>query len=205
MTVTPSDADARFDRTVDRWFRDQLALRPEYATFFGIHDHDADLSSGGRDAVDEEIAFYRRTVDEMSAHRPDRAERRTRAGSRPRHPPGSPWAVLADRVPALGRILGRSRAHRRGALPALHARLRAAARAAGEHRRPARGRTAVPRSETRERGHRSGAAVGRDRHRVDGAAARLPGHHRRRGALRRRRRPRWPTAWTRRRRDEGGA
>jgi uncharacterized protein (DUF885 family) len=67
MTVAPSDADARFDRTVDRWFRDQLAMRPEYATFFGIHDHDADLSSGGRDAVDEEITFYRRTIDEMSA------------------------------------------------------------------------------------------------------------------------------------------
>ena len=67
MTVAPSDADARFDRTVDRWFRDQLAMRPEYATFFGIHDHDADLSSGGRDAIDDEVAFYRRTVDEMSA------------------------------------------------------------------------------------------------------------------------------------------
>jgi uncharacterized protein (DUF885 family) len=67
MTMAPSDADARFDRTVDRWFRDQLALHPEYATFFGIHDHDAELSSGGRDAIDEEVAFYRRAVDEMTA------------------------------------------------------------------------------------------------------------------------------------------
>jgi len=67
VTPTTSDADARFDRTIDRWFRDQLAMRPETATFFGIHDHDGELSPGGRDAVDEEIAFYRRTIDELSA------------------------------------------------------------------------------------------------------------------------------------------
>jgi uncharacterized protein (DUF885 family) len=65
--MTPSDADARFDRTIDRWFRDQLAMRPETATFFGIHDHDGELSSGGRDAIDEEIDFYRSTIDELSA------------------------------------------------------------------------------------------------------------------------------------------
>ena len=70
MTQTPSDVDARFDRTIDRWFRDQLTLHPEYATFFGIHDHDGDLASGGRDAVDEEVAFYRRTIDELSAFDP---------------------------------------------------------------------------------------------------------------------------------------
>ena len=64
--MTPSDADARFDRTIDRWFRDQLAMRPETATFLGVHDHDGELSSGGRDAVDDEIAFYRRTIDELS-------------------------------------------------------------------------------------------------------------------------------------------
>jgi uncharacterized protein (DUF885 family) len=67
MTMAPSDADARFDRTVARWFRDQLAMRPEVATHFGIHDHDAELSSGGRDAVDDEVAFYRRTIDELEA------------------------------------------------------------------------------------------------------------------------------------------
>lgn len=67
MTLPPSDADARFDRTVDRWFRDHLAMRPEAATFFGIHDTDDRLSGGGRDAIDEEIAFYARTMDEMSA------------------------------------------------------------------------------------------------------------------------------------------
>ena len=66
MTMAPSDADARFDRTVDRWFRDQLEMHPEYATHFGIHDHDADLASGGRDAIDEEVAFYRRAIDELT-------------------------------------------------------------------------------------------------------------------------------------------
>ncbi|MGH2417228.1 MAG: DUF885 domain-containing protein, partial [Candidatus Limnocylindria bacterium] len=67
MTLAPSDADQRFDRTIDRWFRDQLAIHPEYATHFGIHDHDAELSSGGRDSVDEEVAFYRRTIGELDA------------------------------------------------------------------------------------------------------------------------------------------
>jgi uncharacterized protein (DUF885 family) len=67
MTMAPSDADARFDRTIDRWFRDQLAMRPEVATFFGLHEHDSELAAGGRDAIDEEIAFYRRTIDELSA------------------------------------------------------------------------------------------------------------------------------------------
>jgi uncharacterized protein (DUF885 family) len=67
VTTTISEADARFDRTIDRWFRDQLAIRPEVATHLGIHDHDGELSSGGRDAVDGEVAFYRRTIDELSA------------------------------------------------------------------------------------------------------------------------------------------
>jgi uncharacterized protein (DUF885 family) len=67
MTPEPSDADARFDRTIDRWFRDQLAMRPETATFLGLHEHDGELSSGGRDAIDEEIAFFRRTIDELSS------------------------------------------------------------------------------------------------------------------------------------------
>src|SRR5918994_1169635 len=67
MTMAPSDADARFDRTIDRWFRDQLSMRPEVATFLGLHEHDGELAPGGRDAVDEEIAFFRRTIDELSA------------------------------------------------------------------------------------------------------------------------------------------
>jgi len=67
MTLPPSDADARFDRTIDRWFRDQLAMHPEGATYLGIHDHDGDLSAGGRDAIDEDVAFYTRTIEELSA------------------------------------------------------------------------------------------------------------------------------------------
>ena len=66
MTFAPSDADARFDRTIERWFRDQLALRPETATYLGLHDTDDQLSPGGRDAIDAETAFYRRTIDELS-------------------------------------------------------------------------------------------------------------------------------------------
>jgi uncharacterized protein (DUF885 family) len=65
MTHPPSDADARFDRTVDRWFREQLAMQPEVATFFGVHDHDAELASGTRDAVEREIEFHRSSVAEM--------------------------------------------------------------------------------------------------------------------------------------------
>jgi uncharacterized protein (DUF885 family) len=67
MTMAPSEADARFDRTIDRWFRDQLTMRPDVATHFGIHDRDGELAAGGRDAIDEEIAFFRRTIDELSA------------------------------------------------------------------------------------------------------------------------------------------
>jgi uncharacterized protein (DUF885 family) len=67
MTMAPSDADARFDRTIDRWFRDQITMRPEVATFFGLHDHDGELSLGGRDAVDQEVEFFRRTIDELGA------------------------------------------------------------------------------------------------------------------------------------------
>jgi uncharacterized protein (DUF885 family) len=67
MTLAGSEADARFDRTIDRWFRDQVAMRPETGTFFGLHEHDGVLSSGGRDGIDEEIAFFRRTIEELSA------------------------------------------------------------------------------------------------------------------------------------------
>ncbi|MGH2416890.1 MAG: hypothetical protein ACRDFY_01015, partial [Candidatus Limnocylindria bacterium] len=61
----PSDADARFDRTVDRWFRDRLALQPELGTYHGIHEHDHRLSSGTREQVEAETAFHRAAVDEM--------------------------------------------------------------------------------------------------------------------------------------------
>lgn len=67
MTMPPSEADARFDRTVDRWFRDRLALQPEVATFLGIHDSDDRLSAGGRDGIDAEVEFHARTIEDMSA------------------------------------------------------------------------------------------------------------------------------------------
>ncbi len=67
MTTTPSDADARFDRTIDRWFRDQVAMRPETGTYLGLHEHDAELSRGGRDAIDDEVAFFRRTIDDLAS------------------------------------------------------------------------------------------------------------------------------------------
>ncbi len=70
MTTLPTDADARFDRTIDRWFRDQLEARPEVATFFGIHDHDGDLAAAGRDAIDDEVGFYERTITELEAIAP---------------------------------------------------------------------------------------------------------------------------------------
>ena len=65
MQQTVSDADARFDRTMSRWFRDLLALDPEMATYVGIHDHDQRLSVGGRERIDAELAFHRASQAEM--------------------------------------------------------------------------------------------------------------------------------------------
>ncbi len=65
MIVPTQDADARFDRAVDRWFRDRLRLYPETATFLGVHEHDGRLSGASRDAVEERIAFWRATAAEM--------------------------------------------------------------------------------------------------------------------------------------------
>jgi uncharacterized protein (DUF885 family) len=69
-STIPSDADARFDRTIDRWFADQIAMHPEVATFLGLHDHDADLGAGGRDGIDEQIAFAERTIAELGGFDP---------------------------------------------------------------------------------------------------------------------------------------
>ena len=70
MTLPTQDADARFDRSVDRWFRDRLRLQPEIATFVGIHEHDDRLSGGSREAVEERIAFWRATQSEMERFDP---------------------------------------------------------------------------------------------------------------------------------------
>lgn len=66
-----SDADARFDRTIERWFRDRLALEPEVATYLGIHDRDHELSSGSREHVDSEVDFLRSSVSELERFSPD--------------------------------------------------------------------------------------------------------------------------------------
>ena len=66
-----SDADQRFDRAVERWFRGMLALDPEEATYVGIHDHDHRLSSGTREHVEEQAAFHRAALAEMEEFPPD--------------------------------------------------------------------------------------------------------------------------------------
>ena len=65
MSLPTSDADARFERAVDRWFRDRLRLEPTLATFIGKHEHDGSLPSVSRDAIDERTALWRDTLAEM--------------------------------------------------------------------------------------------------------------------------------------------
>ena len=65
MSLPTSDADARFERAVDRWFRDRLRLEPTLATFIGKHEHDGHLPSVSRDAIDQRTAFWRETLAEM--------------------------------------------------------------------------------------------------------------------------------------------
>src|SRR6188474_998577 len=61
----PSDADARFDRTIDRWFRQMLELDPEGATYMGVHDHDHQLADGTREQVERVVAFHHDSIREM--------------------------------------------------------------------------------------------------------------------------------------------
>jgi uncharacterized protein (DUF885 family) len=65
MTLPSSDADARFDRAIDRWFRERLRLDPEVATYLGIHEHDGRLGSASREGIAERTAFWRSTLAEM--------------------------------------------------------------------------------------------------------------------------------------------
>jgi uncharacterized protein (DUF885 family) len=65
MSLPTSDADARFERAIDRWFRDRLQLDPTLATFIGRHEHDGRLPSVSRDAIEQKTAFWRGTVAEM--------------------------------------------------------------------------------------------------------------------------------------------
>ena len=64
MDVT-SDANARFDRVVERWFRGMLEMDPEGATYLGVHDHDQELADGSREHVERQIDFHRSSIAEM--------------------------------------------------------------------------------------------------------------------------------------------
>ncbi|HEY7737414.1 MAG TPA: DUF885 domain-containing protein [Candidatus Limnocylindria bacterium] len=63
--------DARFDEVVERWLRERLVIQPEWATYLGIHEHDHRLSLGGRDGIDEEVAFTKSAMAAMDTFRPD--------------------------------------------------------------------------------------------------------------------------------------
>jgi uncharacterized protein (DUF885 family) len=65
MTLLASDADARFERAIDRWFRDRMRLEPAVASFVGVHEHDGRLPSASREAIDERVDFWRAAVSEM--------------------------------------------------------------------------------------------------------------------------------------------
>ncbi len=71
MQQPVADAEARFDRTIRRWFRDLLEMDPEQATYLGIHDHDHRLSDGGREQVEREVAFHRAAIDELARFDPE--------------------------------------------------------------------------------------------------------------------------------------
>jgi uncharacterized protein (DUF885 family) len=71
MSLPRSDADARFQRAVDRWFRDRLGLDPTIATFVGIHDHDGRLPEASRESVEQRTDFWRATLREMETFDPE--------------------------------------------------------------------------------------------------------------------------------------
>jgi len=65
MTLPASDADARFERAVDRWFRDRMRLEPALASFVGVHEHDGRLPSASHEAIEERVDFWRAAMSEM--------------------------------------------------------------------------------------------------------------------------------------------
>ena len=65
MIGDPTDAEARWDRTVARWFSERMAMEPERATQHGLHDRDGELSSGSRERIEQEVAFHRAAIAEM--------------------------------------------------------------------------------------------------------------------------------------------
>ena len=65
MTLPISDADARFERSIDRWFRDRLRLEPTLASFVGVHEHDHRLQGASRESIEERVDFWRAAMAEM--------------------------------------------------------------------------------------------------------------------------------------------
>lgn len=65
MTDHHADADARFERTIERWFRDRLALEPVTATYLGVHEYDHQLPPASREQVEALVAFHRAGIAEM--------------------------------------------------------------------------------------------------------------------------------------------
>jgi uncharacterized protein (DUF885 family) len=70
MTIPTSDADARFGRAVERWFRERLRLHPTTASFVGVHDHDAHLPDASREGIDARVDFWREATAEMERFDP---------------------------------------------------------------------------------------------------------------------------------------
>jgi uncharacterized protein (DUF885 family) len=60
-----NDGESRFDRTVERWFRERMALDPVMATYLGLHEHDAELPDGSREQVERRVSALRSSVAEM--------------------------------------------------------------------------------------------------------------------------------------------
>ena len=74
-TIAQPDAilsvdDTRFDDAIERWFRQRLELQPEWATYLGIHEHDHRLSPGGRDGIEQDIAFTNAAMAAMETFDP---------------------------------------------------------------------------------------------------------------------------------------
>jgi uncharacterized protein (DUF885 family) len=66
MPGTPvSDGESRFDRAVERWFRERVALDPVMATYLGLHEHDAELPDNSRQQIERKVSALRSSIAEM--------------------------------------------------------------------------------------------------------------------------------------------
>jgi uncharacterized protein (DUF885 family) len=71
VAVTLGDAEARFDRTVERWFRERMTLDPVQASYLGLHEHDAELPDASRDHVEQRAIAARSSIAEIERFTPD--------------------------------------------------------------------------------------------------------------------------------------